>query len=203
MGGGILSTSGKFVHSVQFVHLVQRAVIVILLLAAVVSIVIVRNMSLPAVAVQEEMLQPGDILFVDIYKGWSHPGYWDHLALYVGEQPYAGVIEATYNLGVYYTPLPVFLDRDQPADITVRRLKDIPDREEIIRKAIDYAMAQVGKPFDFTATATIPLKVNAENLHCAEVIWRSYMAAGIDLDSNDGLFLFPDDIYYSPKLGPI
>jgi len=191
---GILSPSSNFV---------PRAVIVILLLTAVVSIVIVRNMSLPALAVQEEMLQPGDILFVDIYKGWSHPGYWDHLALYVGEQPYAGVIEATYNLGVYYTPLPVFLDRDQPVDITVRRLKDIPDREEIIQKAIDYAMAQVGKPFDFTATATIPLKVNEENLHCAEVIWRAYMAAGIDLDSNDSLFLFPDDIYYSPKLGPI
>jgi len=195
-----LSPSGKFVH---FVHFVPRAVIVILLLTAVVSIVVVRNMSLPAVAVQEEMLQPGDILFVDIYKGWSHPGYWDHLALYVGEQPYAGVIEATYNLGVYYTPLPVFLERGQPVDITVRRLKDIPGREEIIRKVIDYAMAQAGKPFDFTATATIPLKVNDQNLHCAEVIWRAYMAAGIDLDSNDGLFLFPDDIYYSPKLRPI
>ena len=195
-----MSPSSKFVHSV---HFVPRAIIVILLLTAVVSIVIVRNSSLPAVAVQEEMLQPGDILFVDIYKGWSHPGYWDHLALYVGEQPYAGVIEATYNLGVYYTPLPVFLERDQPVDITVRRLKDIPGREEKIQKVIDYAMAQVGKPFDFTATATVPLKVNEQNLHCAEVIWRAYLAAGIDLDSNDGLFLYPDDIYYSPKLGPI
>ena len=195
-----MSPSGKFVH---FVHFVPRAVIVILLLTAVVSIVVVRNMSLPAVAVQEEMLQPGDILFVDIYKGWSHPGYWDHLALYVGEQPYAEVIEATYNLGVCYTPLPVFLERDQPVDIAVRRLKDTPGREEIIQKVIDYALAQVGKPFDFTATATVPLKVNDENLHCAEVVWRAYLAAGIDLDSNDGLFLFPDDIYYSPKLGPI
>ena len=198
-----MSTSGKFVHSVHFVQFVPRAVIVILLLTAVVSIAIVRNMSLPAVAVQEEMLQPGDILFVDLYKGWSHPGYWDHLALYVGEQPYAGVIEATYNLGVCYTPLPVFLERDQPVDITIRRLKDIHGREEIIRKVIDYAMAQEGKPFDFTATATVPLKVNEENQHCAEVIWRAYMAAGIDLDSNDSLFLYPDDIYYSPKLGAI
>jgi len=182
---------------------VPRVIIVILLLTAVVSIVIVRNSSLPAVTVQEEMLQPGDILFVDIYKGWSHPGYWDHLALYVGEQPYAGVIESTYDLGVCYTPLPVFLERGQPVDITIRRLKDIPGREEIIQKVIHYAMAQVGKPSDITFTATVPLKVNEENLHCAEVIWRAYLAAGIDLDSNDGLFLYPDDIYYSPKLGPI
>ena len=184
-------------------NFVPRVIIVILLLTAVVSIVVVRNTSFPAVTVQEEMLQPGDILFVDLYKGWSHPGYWDHLALYVGEHPYAGVIEATYNLGVCYTSLPSFLERDQPADVTVRRLKDIPGRDEIIQKVIDYAMAQAGTPFDFTATATVPLKVNEENQHCAEVIWRAYLAAGIDLDSNDGLFLYPDDIYYSPKLRPI
>jgi uncharacterized protein YycO len=87
--------------------------------------------------------------------------------------------------------------------MAVRRLRDVPSREEDIQKAIDYALAQVGKPFDFTATATIPWKVNEANLHCTELIWRAYKAAGIDLDFDDGLLLYPDDIYYSSKLRPV
>ena len=69
--------------------------------------------------------------------------------------------------------------------------------------AIGYAMAQVGRDFDFTATATIPMKVTEEKQHCAEVVWRAYKAAGIDLDSNDTPFLYPDDLYYSPRLRPL
>jgi uncharacterized protein YycO len=184
-------------------NFVSRAIIVVLLLIVVASVVIVRKSSLPVVAVQEDMLEPGDILFVDLYKGWSYPGYWDHMALYVGEQPYAGVVESTYDTGVYFTPLPDFLERDRPAGISVMRLRDMSGREEVIQRAIDYALAQVGKPFDFTATATIPLKINEKNLHCVEVVWRAYLAAGVNLDSDDGIFLYPDDIYYSHWLRPI
>jgi len=83
----------------------------------------------------------------------------------------------------------------------VRRLKRIPNRDEVIRVVVEYALAQVGRPFDYAATATIPVKINENNLHCAELAWRSYMAAGVDLDSDGGLLVFPDDIYFSPKLG--
>ncbi len=162
-----------------------------------------RSVTLPAVYMPEVMLEPGDIFFVDLYKGWNHACYWDHMALYVGKQPYEGVVEATFNGGVRYTPLEAFLDRDEPADISIRRLKELASREEIIQEAIEYALAQVGKPFDFTASATIPLKSNEENFHCGEVVWRAYKAAGIDLDSNGGILLYPDDIYYSPWLQPV
>jgi len=165
-----------------------------------VSVIVVRDISLPAISPQVNALQQGDIIFVDLYKGWSHGGYWDHLALYVGEQ---AVVEATYNGGVCYTPVEAFLERDKPAEISVKRLKGMPFREEIVQQAIEYALDQVGKPFDFTATVTLPLKINEENQHCAEVIWRAYKAAGVDLDSDDGLLLYPDDIYYSPRLEPI
>jgi uncharacterized protein YycO len=152
------------------------------------------------------MLQAGDIIFVDLYKGWCATTYWDHMAIYVGTQDVAGrqssvgVVEATYNAGIRRTSLHRFLERDEPARMAVRRLADMPSREEAIQKAIDYALAQVGKPFDFTATATIPWKVNGANLHCVEVIWRAYKAGGIDLDFNDGLLLYPDDIYFSSRL---
>lgn len=170
------------------------------IILVLVSVFVVRNASLPALSPQADILQPGDILFVDLYKGWSHGGYWDHLALYVGER---AVVEATYNGGVCHTPVERFLERDKPADISVKRLKETPLREEIIQRAIEYALDQVGKPFDFTATATFPLKFNEENQHCAEVIWRAYKSAGVDLDSDNGLLLYPDDIYYSPRLRPL
>ena len=132
---------------------ITRIAMAFLLVAVIASVVIVRRATLGAVVVQEEKLQQGDILFVDIYKGWSEGGYWDHMALYVG----GGVVEATFNLGVCYTPLQAFLERDWPAGIAVRRLKDMHGREEIINEATDYALSEVGKPFDYTATATIQI----------------------------------------------
>lgn len=181
----------------------RRSGMCLLLLLVVVAIVVVRGSTLPVPAavseIDEELLEPGDLLFVDIYHGWSQGGYWDHMAVYV-EDPYPSVVEATYNAGISQTPLDAFLERDLPAEVSVRRLKDTPDRDEIIRRAVEYALAQVGKPFDYTATATLPLKINEGNLHCAELAWRSYRAAGIDLDSNGGLLIYPDDIYFNPKL---
>jgi uncharacterized protein YycO len=176
----------------------------LLLVLVVVSVAVVRGSTLPVPAavsdIDEEFLEPGDLLFVDIYNGWSEGGYWDHAAVYV-EDPYPSVVEATYNLGISQTGLAEFLARDLPAEVSVRRLKSIPNRDEVIRAVVEYALAQVGQPFDYTATATLPFKINENNLHCAEVAWRSYMAAGVDLDSDGGLLLFPDDIYFSPKLG--
>ena len=183
---------------------ITRTIIAGVFLLALVSTLVVKTYSPFATMplVQEELLEPGDIIFVDIYEGWCHVGHWDHMALFVGNQPYGGVVEATYNGGICYTPLHSFLARDFPAKISVRRLNAIPDRDEIIQRATEYAMAQIGKQFDFTATAAIPLKINDESQHCAEVVWRAYKAAGIDLDSNDTLFLYPDDVYYSPELRP-
>jgi uncharacterized protein YycO len=178
---------------------ILRIAMAFVLVAVIASVVMVRRATLGTVVVQEDMLQQGDMFFVDLYKGWNEGGYWDHMAFYVG----SGVVEATFNLGVCHTPLQEFLERDRPAGIAVRRLKDMPGREEIIQKAVDYALSEVGKPFDYTATATIPLKLSKDRIDCAAVVWRAYLAAGVDLDSNDGPCLYPDDIYFSPKLGPM
>jgi uncharacterized protein YycO len=175
---------------------------VAVLLVALISVVLLQVWppATTASTIEEGMLQPGDIIFVDLYSGWCHVGQWDHMALYVGDQPYPGVVEATFNGGVCYTPLPSFLERDYPAHLVVKRLGDVLGREECLQQAIRYALEEVGNAFDFSATATIPLKVNRQNQHCAEVIWRAYKAAGIDLDSNNGPLLYPDDVYYSPRL---
>ncbi len=181
----------------------RRLGVVLILLLAVPSIVVARGHSLPVPAavgqIDESYLDPGDLLFVDIYHGWSQTGYWDHIALYVDE-PYPSVVEATYNAGIAQTPLEVFLDRDRPAAVSVRRLGNIQRREEIIGAAVQYALAQIGRAFDYTATGTLPLKMNEGNLHCAELAWRSYRAGGLDLDSDGGLLIYPDDVYFASEL---
>ena len=191
--------SAKTVH--RWARIGAAGVLVVALLSVV--LLQIWPPATTASSIEEEALQPGDIIFVDLYSGWCHVGYWDHMALYVGEEPYPGVVEATYNGGICYTPLPSFLERDYPAYVAVKRLGAMPGRELAVQRAIEYALAQVGNDFDFSATATIPLKVNGQNQHCAEVVWRAYKAAGIDLDSDDGPLLYPDDVYYSPRLGSL
>ena len=123
------------------------------------------------------------------------------MAIYVGEQR---VVEATFNGGITITQVDAFMERDRPAEVFVKRLKDIEGRERIIREAVEYALDQVGTTFD-TAVFIFPLfhKIGDEKQHCAEVVWRAYKQAGIDLDSNKELMLLPDDIYYSPYLESI
>jgi len=159
--------------------------------------------------VNEDMLRPGDILLVDVYTGWSQFGLWDHAAAYVGIQPgllpYAApvVIEATFDKGVHCTALADFLARDAPAAVAALRLRDSSGGTRAAGDVVGYTIAQVGKPFDYTATAALPCKLNAENTHCTELIWRAFKAIGIDVDSNGGPFVYPDDIFHSRHLEQI
>ncbi len=181
----------------------------LILLLAIPSVMVARGHTLPVPAGNPEVtgpgqldgsfLEPGDLLFVDIYHGWSQTGYWDHVAVYL-EDPYPSVMEATYNAGIARTALDVFLERDVPALVSVRRLEKRADRDQVLVAVVQYALAQEGRAFDYTATATLPLKLNEGNLHCAELAWRSYRAGGVDLDSNGGLLIYPDDIYFAPEL---
>ena len=123
------------------------------------------------------------------------------MAMYVGDR---AVVEATYNGGITITRVDAFIERDRPAEVFVKRLKDIQGRERVIREAVEYALEQEDEPFDPVVFIFPPFhKVGSKAQHCAEVVWRAYKQAGIDLDSNRGLMLLPDDIYYSSYLEAI
>jgi uncharacterized protein YycO len=187
-----------------------KIIIVILLIVVVGSIVGLRTIPQTENINNTDLLQPGDILFVDIYDGWCIWGRWDHIAIYVGEQVISGVyrdravVEATYDAGVTLTQVDAFVERDRPAEVSVKRLKDIPEREKIIREAVEYAVDQEGTPFDPVVFIS-PLfhKIGDKSAHCSEVIWRAYKQVGVDLDSNSGFMLLPDDIYFSSRLESI
>lgn len=176
---------------------------VVLILLCILSIMETRSNSQVLNSSPLGQLELGDLLFVDIYGGWCFYGYWDHVAMYVGEQRIGhsfspAVIEATFGGGVTLTTIRAFEERDKPAEIKVKRLIAMPDRARIITQAVDYALSQQGKSF---ASLLVPAhKIGDRTYYCCELVWRAYNLAGVDLDSNGGILLWVDDLYYSSKL---
>jgi uncharacterized protein YycO len=60
-------------------------------------------------------------------------------------------------------------------------------------KAANYAYTELrGKSYDKVFAAN---KINGDSkLNCSELVWRAYKAAGIELDSNGGPAVYPDNI---------
>jgi uncharacterized protein YycO len=71
----------------------------------------------------------------------------------------------------------------------------------VVDKAVDYALKQLGKPYNDNYI----LKSGEESFYCTQLIYRSYLSAGLNLDANhldwdDHGLVLPDDIYKSPYL---
>lgn len=73
--------------------------------------------------------------------------------------------------------------------------------EATINTIADYAKAQVGKDYN----AVYFDKETTDAFYCSQLVWRSYLAAGINVDYdhdnyNDYGLVLPSDIYRSPYL---
>ena len=139
----------------------------------------------------------GDILLLRSDHNANY-GYWKHIALYVGDD-YVIESSAAYDVenhvwlkdGVTYTKVEDLLSREID-EVLVMRLKGNP---QAIETAIDYADSQIGKKYDWFL-----LKSNEDSQYCSELIWRAFKLSGIDLDSDGGPYIAPDDIANSPHL---
>ncbi len=73
--------------------------------------------------------------------------------------------------------------------------------EELINKAVEFGLAQIGKDYNMYFTD----KMSTDKFYCNQLVWRAYYEAGIDIDCNSeqyydyGLVL-ASDIYKSPYL---
>lgn len=87
------------------------------------------------------------------------------------------------------------------SDDTVIVLRLYKNNVETIEKAIDFAIRQIGKPYNINFTN----KWDVHSYYCSQLVWRSYYEAGIDIDNNSlsyndyGLVL-ASDIYRSSEL---
>ena len=114
----------------------------------------------------QELLQPGDVIVTRKEHAISNyllPGYWPHVAMYVGGQQ---VVEAMKD-GVRVREMASPFGNDSVA--VIRPVLDA-DR---IQQAIVRARSHVGKPYDFDFDFT-----RADRLVCTEVVYRSYEGLG-------------------------
>ena len=173
-----------------------------MLMPALVILLIIQLVIQPFVVVNNEFtldtpLHRGDILLTKSAHSPIH-GYWKHIAMYVGND-YVVEASAAYDVkhhvwlvnGVAYTKVKDLCSRGVD-EVLVMRLEDNP---EAVEAAIDYADSQIGKNYDW-----LLWKLNERSQYCSELIWRAYKVSGIDLDSDGGPFITPDDIANSPHL---
>jgi len=124
--------------------------------------------ALPAPIAEQmlDLLQPGDVMVTrkeHAFTNYFLPGYWPHVALYIGEN---AVIEAKKD-GVLVRDMSSPFGNDALA--VIRPQLD----QATIESAIQRAHSHVGKPYDFDFDFT-----RADRLVCTEVVYRSYEGLG-------------------------
>ena len=78
--------------------------------------------------------------------------------------------------------------------VKVLRLKDAP--QELIDEIIQIAQTQfLNLNYNIFAT-----KNDLTTTHCSDIVWKVFNEVGIDLDSNGGPIVTPQDIATSPLL---
>ncbi|HBQ28134.1 MAG TPA: hypothetical protein DD719_01715 [Desulfotomaculum sp.] len=131
------------------------------------------------------LLQPGDILLGG--NPGSSYGFFTHAGLYIGNNQ---VVDMYISTGVYLTEAKTYQRYYDRAAIL--RVKASPDQK---KAAVDYALTQIGKPFFILA----PKKEDGL-WYCTKLIWRAYLAQGIDLDTLNSYWVLPDSFWLSPQV---
>ena len=164
-------------------------------------------------------VQKGDMVFGR--SGPSLYGYWEHAGMVLDDAP-AGtllsevsIVEATSNgegdplPGVRIGNLEEFWNERKA--VAFKRLgteswrwwNKGDNRNTVIDAAVTYALGEEGDPYDWEFR-----KYNEDAHYCSELLWHAYAKGppqnagllGINLDSDKGLAVFPDDIFGSLKL---
>jgi len=108
----------------------------------------------------------------------------------------------TVSSGVQVEPFSSFTSIENASDIAIYRL--IKENPKVIKKVKEYALQQIGKPFD-----TNFLLSTDNSMYCTELIVKAYSTAGVELVTNtslikvmliDELVIPPDYLRRSHKL---
>lgn len=164
-------------------------------------------------------LEPGDILFATNFSEIVNEGgqlvsnqSWEHVAIYMGKGKVVESISEDWDdnslPGARVLSLKKFLKSWKLVE--AKRLVGDPFgrqrrirsqaimREQVIGAAINYALqqAKLGKPYDVKGN-----KYDDSAFYCGELVWRAFLdIANVELDSNGGSVVSPDDVYKSKRL---
>lgn len=138
----------------------------------------------------------GDIFFADNNKAWNHVGMYTDFNIIIEAMPEYNVHEVSI-----YDPTALQETVDESHDEScILRVKD---KEELtIEMVVWFAQEQIGKPYDNTFVNNKTWTEHAmSKMNCSELVWRAYyVAGGVDLDSNGGWAVYPNNIYNSDKV---
>ena len=113
------------------------------------------------------MLQPGDILISREDLKLTNvfiPGFWSHVAIYVGKAKFDETVVEAIGKGVVQTPFVQWvLQKDH---VAVLRFKDAAFEEALT--AAHFAILQEGKPYDYQ------IQPGTKAWYCAELAWGAY-----------------------------
>lgn len=138
----------------------------------------------------------GDIFFADNSKAWNHVGIYTDVNKIIEAMPEYGVHEVSI-----YDPTALQETVDESHDEScILRVKDMG--ELTIELVVWYAQEQIGKPYDKTFINNKTwTELAMSKMNCSELVWRSYyVTGGVDLDSNGGWAVYPNNIYNSDKV---
>ena len=162
---------------------------------------VIRNVFLEsAIPEWRRNIQVGDIL----YDPYSIIGF-GHVGIYIGD---GYVIEAQGDLKnkeeskVKQNPITSW---DYPKRKSVILLR-VNISEEIKRKAVDFAMNQLDKNYDFYWLQKNP-DPDAPSWYCSELVWAAYYNQGVNIDYLDEVLHFTDnpdfeDAYFRQPIPP-
>lgn len=135
------------------------------------------------------LLQEGDIIFrrgtdsisKAILTGDSRANY-SHVGLIIMRGKEAFVVHAIpaetqgEQDAVKIEPLSVFVSASRAAAIAVLRLRNGMQANYNVSEVVDYATSRVGRPFDYHFDDS-----EDSSLYCTELVWRAYLAAGVQI----------------------
>lgn len=155
----------------------------------------------------------GDIFFVDSNSAWNHVGLYQSATVIVESMPADGVqFWSIYNTESYQSPVQKAADGSNDSCIlrvtslsqdTRNNVAGWPDRNvpvgtpydyDFFNNKADFYMVNIGS-LDMPYYVTYP---ESDAYNCSELVWKAFKnAAGVDLDNNGGLGVYPNDIYNS------
>lgn len=130
------------------------------------------------------LAEPGDIMLAGDHD--SCYGHFTHAGIYLG---HGLVLEGYVDCGVSRQQQDHYLDYDWACIMRVK----LPREQRLA--ALNYALKQEFKTF-----YPVAFKSGERYWNCTKLIWSSYLTQGVDLDSNNDLWVTPDSIYKSPML---
>ena len=125
------------------------------------------------------------------HKGWAPWGYWRHAGMWDAYGGYNKTVHARgYGWGVRRDAWNWFATHYSKAAVM-----GVWTSATVRSQAGWYAIAQIGEPYTLWTS-----KTNQSKWYCTKLVWASYYWRSgrvIDLDSNGGFWVTPNNLWYS------